>query len=658
MVKKPQWKICNFIYLFLQVYYMDTKNLKPPLSLEQILSSYNLLIIFFVLFICLMIIMLHTNNKGFNKAFGYQIFITAPILLLFTFLIKEIMSFKHNPSGSWFSSFPQSSEQWFIPAITLSIFAIGITGFFMMLYVGGIFSDNPPENNTAMILNFVIIMLFIGITGSIYNNSKKKDDIILQKLPKDIQDTFALRTKYSAILFAFILFITVLYFVNPFGIMTNYGGPIIFFILFIGIVCSIFITLYQRYLSNPSEANRIKDMPSFLSYLVKGGYILGALTISGTLIYSLLNMLGLFEQDASKPESWGHIIFNLLLLCSMFGILYKLANAGGFLDKNPLYRLILNTILYIPCLFVSSIHFISQLFGFGTSTPETKSTFGSTFRPPNKFEIKMLLLGIGLLSGYFLWVFLLNPIIKKQYLTQGGQQFVNQPISTDILTNVASYQTLSGGETFDYRYAISFWYYIDAFAPSTNSSYLRVVPILSYGDNPAVKYSSETNTLIITVKSNPDTNPDKDTTNDKKLLTPQMIQKWFNFKDKITDAIERVKAMSFGNDLDAEGNRIIYTQPDVLLQKWNHIVLNYSGGTLDVFYNGKLVKSAIQVVPYISNDDLKIGIENGVKGHIANLTYFKMPLDVLTINTLYNSLKDKNPPSINTDPQTLISKPF
>ena len=626
-----------------------------PKSLEQVLSSYNLLIIFFIIFICLMIIMFNTNNKGFNQAFGKQIFITAPILLLFAFLIKEVFSFKNNPTNSWLSSIPQSTEQWFIPAIIVSLIAIGITGFFMMLYIGGIFSDNPPENNTAMILNFVIIVLFISITSTIYKISKDKDDVILKTLPKEIQDTFALRTHYSAILFGFILFITVLYFVNPFGVMTNFGGPIVFFILFIGIVCAMFISLYQRYLSNPSEANRIKDMPPFLSFLVKGFYIVTALTVSGSLIYALLNMLGLFEQDASKPESWGHIIFNLLLLCSMFGILYKLANAGGFLDKNPLYRLILNILLYIPCLFVSSINFIVQFFGFGTGTGTGSTTgieTGSSFTPPTKFEIKMLLLGLGLLGGYFLWVFLLNPIIKKQYITQGGRQFVNQPISTDVLTNIASYQTLSGGETFDYKYAISFWYYIDAFSPSTNSSYLRLVPILSYGSNPTVKYSSETNTLFITVenKNNTDINLDDN-------LTPAMIKKWFNFKDNIRDAIEKIKTISFGNNIDSDGDRIIYEQPDVLLQRWNHIVLNYSGGTLDVFYNGKLVKSAIEVVPYINNDNLTVGTENGVKGHIANLTYFKHPLSVLTVNTLYNSLKGKNPPSINTNQQKLIPMP-
>lgn len=112
--------------------------------------------------------------------------------------------------------------------------------------------------------------------------------------------------------------------------------------------------------------------------------------------------------------------------------------------------------------------------------------------------------------------------------------------------------------------------------------------------------------------------------------------------------------MPFGNDVDADGHRIIYKHPDVLLQKWNHIVLNYNGGTLDVFYNGKLVKSAIEVVPYMKMDMLTVGTENGISGNVANLMYFNKPIDLLTINNLYSSLKSKNPPSISENKEQLI----
>jgi hypothetical protein len=358
-------------------------------------------------------------------------------------------------------------------------------------------------------------------------------------------------------------------------------------------------------------------------------------------------MMGMFDQNASNPEGWGHLIFNLLLFSGMLGIIYKLANAGGFLDKNPFYRLILNTLLYIPCLLVTLVSSLSKLFGLSSSSGEP-----SAFAPPKPNEIKMLVLSLVLLGGYFFWIYLGKHFIESRYLKQGGVQLINNPVQTDILSNVASYQDLSGNDKFNYQYALSVWFYLDAFPPSTNSSYNKIVDILSYGKNPAIKYSSSNNTLYITVKQQ----SDKDSVIDfvEKEVNLETIDKWNNVQDKITNAIEKVKLMPFGNEIDADGNRIIYKHSDVKLQKWNNILLNYNGGTLDVFYNGKLVKSAIEVVPYLKYDMLSVGTENGVSGNVANLMYFKQPLDILTINTLYASLKDKNPPVISSNKQQII----
>ena len=635
----------------------QTIDVKPPFDLAKQLNSYNILIqsLFFLIF--LVIILLLFNPSGFNKAFGYEIFITGPILLILAFLIKELFLFKNTPYKSWLSSFSQSKETWFLPMFTLVIIIIGLAGFFSMLAVAGVFESNPPENNTAMILNFVVIAFVLLAILSIYKNSKKNDDVLLSTLPKSIQDIFALRTKYTLAFILFCLVVTILYFVNPWGIMTNYGGPAVFFTLFIGIIFMIMITIYQYYIDNPSKQQ--SDTPTFMSFILKGIYVLGSLGLSGVLIYGALKIMGVFDQDASKPESLGHIIFNLLLFFGMLVIVYKLAMTGGYLEKNPWYRLIINSIFYIPCLLVTLIYNIGEFIGI------YKPRSPSSFVPPTLFETKMLFLSLLLISGYFIWGYLAKPYLTGKYLKQGGTQLVNQPIKTNKLTNVASYQTLNGDDKKAYKYAMSFWIYIDSFPPSTSTGYMKIVPLLSYGENPTIKYNSKENALYITVKQS---NDDKETnesetnesetneseTNDSETKDMDFNSETVNQWKTQTESIEEVKSMPFDNDLDADGHRIIYKQSDVLLQKWNHIVLNYNGGTLDVFYNGKLVKSAIEVVPYITYDMLTIGSENGIYGSISNLLYFKHPLDVLTIHTLYTSLKNTNPPSISENNNQLI----
>ena len=114
-----------------------------PLSLDKVLVSYNFMILFFVVFIVLTSILMATNKKGFNKLFGYEIFITGPILLVVAYLIREMFLFKNDPYTSWFSQLGYSGKPWFLSAIALLVLLISIVGISVMLYVGGIFSDRP-----------------------------------------------------------------------------------------------------------------------------------------------------------------------------------------------------------------------------------------------------------------------------------------------------------------------------------------------------------------------------------------------------------------------------------------------------------------------------------------------------------------------------------
>lgn len=97
-------------------------------------------------------------------------------------------------------------------------------------------------------------------------------------------------------------------------------------------------------------------------------------------------------------------------------------------------------------------------------------------------------------------------------------------------------------------------------------------------------------------------------------------------------------------DLDENGNRILYKQDNILLQKWNNIVINHIDGTLDIFFNNELVKSVIEAVPYMTLDNLTIGTDDGINGGICNVVYFKSPLTTTKMYILYNMVKDKTTP--------------
>ena len=110
--------------------------------------------------------------------------------------------------------------------------------------------------------------------------------------------------------------------------------------------------------------------------------------------------------------------------------------------------------------------------------------------------------------------------------------------------------------------------------------------------------------------------------------------------------------------LDANGNIIIHQEPNILLQKWNNIIINYNGGTLDIFLNGELLKSVIEVIPKMTLDNLVIGAPSGIEGKICNVNYFTTALDVTQIYNLYNYVKNKTPPVSKDSKDTIIYIPI
>ena len=651
---------------------INNQNINKIITLEHSLKGINVVIALGIILVTIFLVYLFKSNDLTEKL-KYSIFLSVILFFIFLGVWSVYYNFKKaNPAkniNDIINQYGKIQTVGVIGLLAILIFGL-IFGIFGSL---GVFSGSSGNNISTIIIYIFIVSLF-GISALFFKKINDNDNIILNQLPIEIQQFNKEYRKYAIIFLIYVIINIGLYLYNPYEIMTKYGGATVFIIIFIGLALLSMIGVYGYFLDpkNSFDLNgkfnvKSDNIPKFTSFL-KGLYILACLAISAGFFYWILKIFGFLDEDNDK-NSKNYIvttIINFIILIGMFSIIYKTLSKTGFLDR-PIIRLIVSTLLYIPCLFIDIMDFIASFFRKvpgSSDTPgspgisETTTHVSAMFGPTTKNDIVFLGIVVSVCGIYILMNYLIVPFFSKKYYKQGGQQLINQPISTNILTNVATYQSLNDSDNFNYRYALSFWFYLDSVSPSTNTSYQNTVPILSYGDNPCISYYAPDNMLVITTKQTTNNEDIVDTIQNLETnIKKENIEMWNSIQSKIKSGIEYVKTLPIGNEADKDGNRIIYKKSDVLLQKWNNVVLNYNGGTLDVFYNGELVKSAIEVVPKLNYDMLTVGSKNGIRGNVANLLYFKEPIDILTINNLYTSLKDKNPPSISHINQTLIPLP-
>jgi len=412
-------------------------------------------------------------------------------------------------------------------------------------------------------------------------------------------ENFSKFSVYGSLLFViFLIVITVLISTYPGGFFTDKttAGSSIIFILIICILWSILlmVNLFPEF---TDKSISIDKMNIFKRALL----VLFGIVISGLIIFWIVYNI----QNLSGESSIISLILNILLVVIFLGFIYKtffVKLPAGNTKKNAFFDMIINLIFYIPCIFSDFFDGVGNIITGQYNT----SSAGS---------LLMLLLAIVLLVIYFT-----IPSLFNKFSLQGGQPLVNKPVYTDTMYSLGTYEDLNGSSTFDYQYAISSWIYIDAAPPSTNSSYSKFTSLLNFGNKPNVLYNASEHTLMITMQQK-----DLEKTTQNKLT-----------------------------DFDNNGNRIIYKNTNVPLQKWNNFIINYNGGVLDIFLNGELVKSEVGVVPYYTLDNLTIGEINGIKGGICNIVYFRRALTRSNVYYLYNTVKNKTPPVTNDSNITIL----
>ena len=220
----------------------------------------------------------------------------------------------------------------------------------------------------------------------------------------------------------------------------------------------------------------------------------------------------------------------------------------------------------------------------------TKYQYQITTKP----IIIILLIEIVLISLYFLY-----PLITRYILTHNATQLLTDPKHLNVETNLGTFSEVNYvDDKFQYHYAISCWIYIDSFPPETNPNYDEYTSLINIGNKPNILFNVLKNSLRIKMET----------------------------QDK--------------------SEKIIYETDDFHMQRWNNIIVNYDGSTLDIFINNKLVSSTPGIVPYNDNTMMVSGTVNGLHGGVCNINYFKDNISRSQINWVYNSVKHFNPPVI------------
>ena len=480
---------------------------------------------------------------------------------------------------------------------TMILFFCFITSFALLYKVdpGGYIKKYFGFSILLTIIISVFVFLYLMIILTLPNKST------LSSRQTNFLDNFTGFSAYGSI--AFVIFITVMVIlvytnqVELFKSKTKIGASSIILL----VICILWGILIIANLF-PESFGKTKAKNS-VNLFKRSLLILFGIVILGLIIFWFVYNI----QHLSSNSSIVSFVLNLLLLVIILGFIYKtifVKLPQGNANKNAFFTLLYNIIFYIPCLFTGAAEKVSN------SIPsEQKST--------PTIAIIVLVVSILLLLVYFKgpsWFNLLN--------MQGGKQLVNEPVYTNTQYSLGTYAELNGSEIFDYQFAISFWVFLDAAAPNMNASYSKYTSLLNFGEKPNILYNGKTNTLMVTIQQT-----DLNNTTQNKLI-----------------------------DFDENGNRILYKNENMLLQKWNNIIINYSGGILDIFLNGELVKSDVGVVPYYSLDNLTIGEENGIHGGICNVVYFNKSLTTANVYYIYDMVKNKSPPILNESNETILKQ--
>ena len=360
---------------------------------------------------------------------------------------------------------------------------------------------------------------------------------------------------------------------NPFGIL--YKVQIMLFLLFFMLISYLFIE-HRESVRGTSGAGTSGAGTSGAGTSGAGTSGAGTLPSYGQFLLSLASNIGKI----------GLFVASILLLIILVRHLLGVSFFQGLLQWSTNIILIVGVIAIIykvlsvkPARCNDNVVYKTVDF-----LPNKFIQFAEYIKREFKLTSKIVWVVLAIELGFISLRFLL-PYLAKFILSHDGEELLTEPIYLENETNVSTFEQLYGEVSddtkYNYNYALSTWFTINPQPPNTRAAYQKYTNILNYGNKPRVQFNSAKNTL-------------------------------------------RVQAEA------GEGNKsivdIVTIEDGVPLQKWNHIVINYDGGYMDVFLNGNLVGSKPNIAPYMQFDNVVVGENNGIEGGVRNVVYYDRTL--------------------------------
>ena len=560
------------------------KNLNNILHQDNI----NILILcyYIIIFICFIIFLVSANKTSSQCKFGdYSIYVINAIIIVILLFLSIDMT---NKGKSKMES--KSFNEYFNikNSVLLKEYRIDMTPqdnskiFFLIIY--NVLISKFFNDDCFSIMNkypSLIIALTYIITIGIYYK---------------IINTADKSKNASNILLYFIvliLFIAVILSINnsKIGVLSSFNGTISSYIYAI-IAFSVIFGISYIYIYIKKLDTSVKN-DEFITTLTYSLFTLFGLFFFFTLINWIIQLIKTFTFTKSSILG---VILNIAIIITLMAILFKMITYTSYYKESPLLQVVIGSVFYIPCIFISLLDKITGIY------KNNKDNISNNLSNFNLTDVLLIIIAVILYILYFNFT-----NIYTKYSSQGGEILLKEPLSTDSKKLLSSYNSLVSPENnvHSYNYGLSCWLFIDG-SNTTDKFY----SLLDYGGKPNIKYRGVDNTFMITI--------------DNKMVNGNPI------KEK--------------NNLDESGNVIIYKNTNLLLQKWNNIVINYKSGILDIFINGELIQSFKGYIPYMRKDDITSGDKDGIHGGICNVVYFDKSLNLVQIQNVYNSVKDLNPP--------------